>query len=119
MDHRRPNRLQPIRWNYSCGLAFRVNASKRQAKEETRTTIAKIFGGDRTIVRLDDGTHDRQTHPHSLLFGGKEMIEHFLRVIAGKPGAEAAHTHLHRLAVDRTRADDDAALVRRKRFDCI
>src|SRR5881275_1518999 len=72
-------------------LAFRVNASGRQAKEETCTTIANIFGGDRTIVRLDDGTHDRQTHPHSLLFGGKEMIEHFLRVIGGKTGAKVAH----------------------------
>src|SRR5438874_11088527 len=92
MDHRRPNRLQPIRWNYSCRLAFRVAARGGQAEKETRSAIRSVFRADRATVHFNNGANDGQSHAHSSLLGGKEMIEHSLRPVLRQAGAEIAHT---------------------------
>src|SRR6476659_652444 len=99
MNRRRPNRLQPIRWNYSCRLAFRIAARRRQLEEETCAVVGSVFRADLTTVRFDDGAHDGQAHAHSGLLCGKEMIEHFVGAIFWQAGAEIADADFRALAV--------------------
>src|SRR5690242_13159983 len=98
MDHRRLNKLQHCR-RYSCRLTFRVAARRRQLEEETRAATRDVLRADLTPVRFDNGPDDGQSHPHSGLLGGKEMIEHFVRSILGQAGAEIADTDFRALAV--------------------
>src|SRR4029077_9121014 len=109
MDHTRPNRLQPIRWNYSCRLAFRVGARGGEAEKETRSAIRSVFRADRATMHFDNRADDGQSHAHSSLLGGKEMIEHFLRSVLRQAGAEITHTDFRAFSVERTGTHKDAA----------
>src|SRR5947207_2284670 len=117
MDHRRPNRLQPIHWNYSCRLAFRVAARGGEAEKETRSAIRSVFRADRATVHFNNGANNGQSHAHSGLLGGKEMIEHFLRPVLRQAGAEIAHTDFRAISAERTGSNDDSAFGGRERFD--
>src|SRR6476659_1795353 len=99
MDHRRPNRLQPIRWNYSCRLAFRVAARGGEAEKETCSAIRSVFRADLTPMCFNNGAYNSQAHAHSGLLGGKEMIEHFVGAILWQAGAEIADADFRALAV--------------------
>src|SRR2546421_4090023 len=117
MDHRRPNRLQPSRWMDSCRLAFRVAARGGQAEKETRAAIRSVFRADGATVHFNNGANDGQSHAHSSLLGGKEMIEHFLRPILRQAGAEITYTNFRAISAERTRSNDDSAFGGRERFD--
>src|SRR5437764_13420611 len=119
MNRRRPNRLQPIRSNYSCRLAFRIAARRRQVEEETCAAVGSVFRADLTTMCFNNGTYNSQAHAHSGLLGGKEMIEHFVGAILWQAGAEIADADFRALAVQGTCTNKDAALGRRARIDRI
>src|SRR6476619_4951550 len=99
MNRRRPNRLQPIRWNYSCRLAFRIAARRRQVKEETGAAVGSVFRADLTPMCFNNGTYNVQAHAHSGLLGRKELIAHVVGAIVWQAGAEIADADFRARAV--------------------
>src|SRR5450432_1352775 len=98
MDRHRPNRPPRTRRNYSCRLAFRVAAHRGQTENETRAAIGSVLRTDLTPVRFNDRANNGQSHAHSGLLGGKEMIEDLLRPILGQADAEIAHADFRALS---------------------
>src|SRR6266403_4291721 len=109
MDHRRPNRLRPTRWMDSCRLALRVAARGGEAEKETRSAIRSVFRADGATVHFNNGANDGQSHSHSSLLGGKEMIEDFLRPVLRQAGAEIAHSDFRTISAERTGTYKDTA----------
>src|SRR6516165_594661 len=54
---------------------------ERQSETKSRAAADLILSPNLTAVYLDDGSRDRQYHPHSLLLGGEERIKNFLQLV--------------------------------------
>src|SRR4029077_17957296 len=101
-----------------CCFAFlNLSGGCRQGNNHASTAIGCVFRRDRASVRFDNRPHYRQTHAHSFLFGGKEVIENFVWLILRQTHSKIAYAKFSHVSLIGTGANYDAAFSRRQLFN--
>src|SRR5581483_5917711 len=64
------------------GRKLRLSGSRqRQPYAEHCTAAGPVLRPYLSVMRLDDGSNDGQSHSHSLLFGGEKGCKNFLELV--------------------------------------
>src|SRR4029077_9234465 len=101
-----------------CCFAFlNLSGGCRQGDKPASTTLGRGFRRGGAAVRFDNRPHYRQTHAHSFLFGGKEVIENFVWLILRQTHSKIAYAKFSHVSLIGTGANYDAAFSRRQLFN--
>src|SRR4029450_77315 len=106
----KPHLSRPAR---SCGrfVPFNFTAGGRKTNNDPRATVRRILSRDRAAVCFDNRSNDGQPHPHTLLFGGKEMIKNLVRAVLRQADAKIAHRYFGYIALVRACLNINATLA--------
>jgi len=103
-------------------MPLSANARNWQAKTKYRTSTGLVLCPQATAMSFNDGTSNRQSHPHAALFGREERVKDSLQDIRADPRTGIRNRQLRRVLVNKlcpNRTPANIASSLGKRIDCI